>query len=155
MREGFRQVGAVINDVFLEDAVSMFDGVIGWLTYYGYQALRVGHEEAITRTLEEGSKLVREELESFLSTRLQARTRYLIILKLLTNPLTWSEVKTGLSAKLKKTISDKQLTYYLQELINYGFIEKTNNEYLIADPVLKVRYSRIKNLELLNVSISR
>lgn len=137
LREGFRQAGATINDVFLEDAVRVFDGVIGWLTYYGYQALRVGHEEAIARTLDEGSKLVRGELESFLSTRLQAKTRYLIILKLLTNPLTWSEAKAGLSAKLKKTISDKQLTHYLQELINYGFVEKINNEYFIADPVLK------------------
>ncbi|MEM0025535.1 MAG: ATP-binding protein [Zestosphaera sp.] len=137
LREGFRQAGVTINEVFLEDAVSVFDGVIGWLTYYGYQALRVGHEEAITKTLEEGSKLVQEELENFLSIRPQARTRYLTILKLLTTPLTWSEVKAGLSAKLKKTISDKQLTHYLRELVNYGFVEKINSEYVIADPVLK------------------
>lgn len=137
LREGFTQVRTVINDVFLENAVSAFDGVIGWLTYYGYQALRVGHEEAIAKTLDEGSKLVREELENFLSIRPQARTRYLIILKLLTNPLTWSEVKAGLSAKLKKTVSDKQLTHYLRELVNYGFVEKIGNEYVIADPVLK------------------
>ncbi len=58
--------------IIVEEAVSLFDGVIGWLTYYGYQALRLGHEGAITKTLEEGSKLVMGELENFLSLRPQA-----------------------------------------------------------------------------------
>lgn len=128
LREGFRQAGTVINDAFLEEAVSVFDCMIGWLTYYGYQALRLGHEGAVTETLEEGSKLVREELENFLSIRPQARMRYLIILKLLVNPLTWSEVKSGPLTKVKRAVSDKQLTHYLRELINYGLVEKVNNE---------------------------
>jgi AAA+ ATPase superfamily predicted ATPase len=137
LKEGFKQANMVVNEVLLEEAVSLFDGVIGWLTYYGYQALRLGHEGAITKTLEEGSKLVMGELENFLSLRPQARTRYLIILKLLINPLKWSEVKAGLSAKLKKEVSDKQLTHYLRELISYGLVEKINNEYVIADPLLR------------------
>lgn len=69
--------------------------------------------------------------------RSQARTRYLITMKLLTSSLTWSEVKAGLSAKLKKMVIDKQLTHYLKELIEYGFVEKINNEYVITDPVLR------------------
>jgi len=64
------------------------------------------------------------ELENFLSLRPQARARYLTILKLLINPLRWSEVRAGVSVKLKREVSDKQLTHYLKELIDYGLIEK-------------------------------
>jgi hypothetical protein len=120
----------------ISEAIDVFDGSMGWLTSYGYHASRVGHKKAIEKTIQEGAKLVEDELESFLAIRRQARTRYLSILKLLSSPLTWSEVKRGLMAKLGRTISDKQLSHYLHELVDYGFAINECNKYALADPLV-------------------
>jgi len=49
-------------------------------------------------------------------------------------PSTWSEVKRSL--KLIANVSDKQVSNYLKELIYYGFVEKKDELYSIADPLL-------------------
>lgn len=51
LKEDFRHAGTEINGVLLEDAVRVFDCVIGWLNYYGYRALRASHEEAVAKRL--------------------------------------------------------------------------------------------------------
>jgi len=41
-----------------------------------------------------------------------------------------------LSAKLGVKVSDKQLSRYLSELVDYGFAVKTDNRYALADPLI-------------------
>jgi len=136
LRAGFEQIGRNVVEENIVEAVNRFDGIIGWLTNYGYYATRLGHKEAMMRTLEEGARLVREELNSFLAQRRQARNRYLSILRIIATPSAWSEVKYGLSAKLGVKVSDKQLSRYLSELVDYGFAVKTDNRYALADPLI-------------------
>lgn len=133
---GFKQSGKIARKSEVLEAIAFFDGNIGWLTSYGYHASRVSHKRAIAMTTQEGVKLVRDELESFLAQRRQARTRYLIILRMLASPMTWSEVKRGLEAKLGRAISDKQLSNYLGELAAYGFAVETDGRYVMADPLI-------------------
>jgi len=136
LRTGFEQLGVKMGEEEISEALEIFDGVIGWLTSYGYLASRIGHRRAIARTLREGTELVRSELEAFLAQRPQARERYLSILRMLASPLSWSEVKRGLAAKLGRVPSDKQLSHYLAELVDYGFASKVNGRYALADPLV-------------------
>ncbi len=132
---GFEQAGVRPPLSELEEAVSKLDGLIGWLTYYGYYRLRLSHERALERTLEEGSYLSAQEFMNFLGNRSLARRRYLLIIKLLVNPVRWSEVKRWLLSKVGK-VSDKQISNYLNELVEYGFVEKVEGRYRLADPLL-------------------
>jgi len=136
LRAGFGQLGVKAREEEISEALEIFDGIIGWLTSYGYLASRVGHRKAIARTLREGTRLVRGELEAFLAQRPQARARYLSILGMLASPLSWSEVKRGLAAKLGRIPSDKQLSHYLAELVDYGFAVRVNGRYVLADPMI-------------------
>jgi len=136
LRAGFEQLGVRVKEEEISEALEIFDGIIGWLTSYGYLASRVGHRKAIARTLQEGTRLVRSELEAFLAQRPQARERYLSILRMLVSPLSWSEVKRGLAAKLGRIPSDKQLSHYLAELVDYCFAIRVNGRYALADPLI-------------------
>ncbi|MEM2194028.1 MAG: ATP-binding protein [Candidatus Methanomethylicia archaeon] len=144
LRKGFEQIGIKVLDHHITEAIDYFDGIIGWLTSYGYYTSKLGHEDAIVKTLEDGVRLVEEEIKTFLMQRLQARLRYLTILKITISPSTWSEIKTEFSARIGRKISDKQLSHYLAELVNYGFIEKIDNKYRLADPMIRYAVSRIK-----------
>lgn len=137
LRAGFEQLKLRVPQAEISQAIDHFDGIIGWLTNYGYYFSRLGHGRAMNKTLREGSRLVRDELESFLAQRRQARTRYLAVLKMLASPLAWSDVKRGLAAKLGRAVSDKQLSNYLAELVDYGFLVRAENRYALADPLIK------------------
>ncbi len=134
--KGFEQVGMSPPQRELEEAVDRLDGIVGWLTYYGYHRMRMRHEDALDRTINEGASLAAQELENFLSIRGVARKRYVEVLKILTTPSRWSDVKRGLAMTLGTKISDKQITTYLRELVEYGFVEKRDGLYEMADPLL-------------------
>ncbi|RLG02543.1 MAG: hypothetical protein DRN54_04390 [Thaumarchaeota archaeon] len=133
--KGFEQVSVQIEESEVDEAVKLLDGIIGWLTYYGYYRTRESHEKALEKTLEEGSAIVAEELKNILAARQQAKRRYIQILKILERPSRWSEIKRHLNLSLGIRISDKQLTNYIKELKSYGFIVKTDGKYAIADPL--------------------
>lgn len=136
LRKGFREAGVRPARSELEEAVDRLDGIIGWLNSYGYYRLRMSHDKALSRVVEEGAAVAMQELEHFLAGRQQARTRYLTILKLLsTGPLTWSQVKRGLQAELGRRIADNRLSHLLSELQSYSFIEKREGKYAISDPL--------------------
>ena len=133
LREGFSQMRVKVPQPELEQAIQRLDGVIGWLTYYGHLRSK-GVETALERAVEDGMKMAAEEFKQFLSIRPVASRRYIEVLKTLVKPSTWSEVKRALSTVAN--VSDKQLSSFLKELVDYGFVEKKNKLYMIADPLL-------------------
>jgi len=133
LKAGFEQVGIKVSDEEINKAASILDGIIGWLTFYGYLRTR-GYSNALERTIDEGSKLIANEFKQFLNIRQIARKRYIEIMKTLIRPSRWSEVKRSL--RIISNASDKQISNYLKELTYYGFIEKKDNLYFISDPLL-------------------
>lgn len=133
LRTGFQQAGLSVPEEEIALAVSKLGGVIGWLAFYGYLRIR-GDSEALERAVDEGSRMAASELNSFLSNRQLARRRYIEVLRTLTRPSTWSEVKRSL--RLMANVSDKQVSNYLRELVYYGFVEKRGDLYSISDPLL-------------------
>jgi len=133
LKAGFRQAGVRISKDEVDQAVSKLDGIIGWLTFYGYLRSK-GEPDALRRAVEEGARMVAEEFRNFLSARSLARRRYIEVMRTLVRPSTWSEVKRAL--RLMANVSDKQVSSYLRELVYYGFIEKKGDFYSIPDPLL-------------------
>lgn len=133
LRAGFQQTGLRVPEEEITQAVSKLDGVIGWLTFYGYLRSK-GDPDALERAVDEGSKMLASEFQNFLSNRQLARRRYIEVLRTLTRPSTWSEVKRSL--RLIANVSDKQVSNYLKELVHHGFVERRGELYSIADPLL-------------------
>ncbi len=136
LRIGFAQIGKEFKEEEIDSAVNELDGLIGWLTYYGYLRLRMDHKNAIDRVKKDARFLLSLELKKFLEKQRGKKERFLNIIKSLKNPLTWENLKLILESKEGK-ISSSRLSFYLRKLIDYGFIVKENSLYKLADPLLK------------------
>ncbi|WP_054848783.1 ATP-binding protein [Vulcanisaeta sp. JCM 14467] len=79
LRRGFAELGVAVGEGELVEVYEHLDGVVGWLTLYGY--LRgvegLSHKEALARVLNDGARLVLSELEALIKP---SRARYLAIL---------------------------------------------------------------------------
>ncbi|ACB07462.1 AAA family ATPase [Candidatus Korarchaeum cryptofilum] len=89
LNRGFEEAGVKGSEV--ERAVEELDGIIGWLTYYGYLKVRGGDFDSL---INEALELAKSEIESFLASRVSKR--YRVVLKLLAEGLTeLGEAKKG------------------------------------------------------------
>ncbi|MEL9940187.1 MAG: ATP-binding protein [Ignisphaera sp.] len=137
LEKGFSELGINIPHNIIERAVDELDGIIGWLTLFGYTCyLNPGTcVENIDKILEQAIKIGREELEKFLST--SRSTRYKTLLKILTTERRWSEIKMLLETEESRTINDRTLYEHLKRLIDLSIVEKKNDSYIISDPILR------------------
>lgn len=145
LRRGFEEHGVRVNENTLNYVVSLLNGVPGWLALYGYYAINYGvSDEVLDKVLREASATALSELEHFLEIRPQARRRYLTILKYLASVsgAKWSEVKRYLEAEEGVRIDDKNFSTLLKNLVDSGFIEKSDIGYRVPDPVLKYALRR-------------
>lgn len=111
-----------VPEDLLSKAVEVTDGVIGWLTYFGYTCYT--NAEMCRSKLDEILNMVigmaKQEIENFLSTRRSPRYKYL--LKILTTERKWSEIRKLLEYAEGRTINDRTLSELLRELINLGIV---------------------------------
>ncbi|MCR6668640.1 MAG: ATP-binding protein [archaeon YNP-WB-040] len=134
--EGFKQCGVEVSEGEVEEALRWFDGVIGWLTYFGHS--RVVGGERLPSIVDKASKLALSELEHALKIYGVAEGRYREVLKAiaLTHPARWTQIKRWVEAKLGK-IPNNTLTAIIKNLMDAGFVEKTLEGYVISDPILR------------------
>lgn len=128
LKEGAKQTKIDFRDEEIMTAIKELDGIIGWLTKYGWYRLKYSPKESLRRTVEEGSALAREEFVKFTS---KAEARYEKIVRSIKGGARWEEIKRQVQ------ISDKQLNFMLRRLIDSGFVEKNEGNYTIADPLLE------------------
>ncbi|MEM2192251.1 MAG: ATP-binding protein [Candidatus Hadarchaeales archaeon] len=78
LEEGFRQAGITPVPAIIDSAIEKLDGVMGWLTLFGSRSVELGScsEEALSETIEKGSKLTLQEFYHFLRLRKGAERRY-------------------------------------------------------------------------------
>lgn len=135
LEKGFEQINKQLSIKEIEEVIEELDGVMGWLTAYGwFRNQNLNHKNALMKTLEEGKKLAKEELNKFLDNR-KAKANYIFLLKTLArNKNSWGIIKNEFIRKGKK-VSDRQLLLYLKELIEYSLIEKEKDRYKISDPL--------------------
>ena len=132
---GSKQAKKVITTKEVKETIEMLDGIIGWATYYGWlRNKNIAHSKAISKVIGEGSELTRRELDNFLSNRNKAV--YLKLLKWIAKGYNrWATLKAQF-VKNGSKVSDSQLNLYLNKLIDYSFVEKVNQTYVITDPLL-------------------
>jgi len=135
LTEGFKQLRKEIGLKEIGNVIEVFDGVIGWSTYYGWlRSKNISHQQAVAKVIEEGSKMTKKELEEFLARR--SKANYLRVLRWIAQGYSrWSLLKNRFFQERVK-ISDRQLSLYLNELIDYSFLEKRDQSYFITDPLL-------------------
>ncbi|MEM4172748.1 MAG: ATP-binding protein [Candidatus Caldarchaeum sp.] len=128
--EGFKQEGVV------ERAVDVFDGVVGWLAFYGSEvADRVRRGEEISESVldavvDEAVETVRQEL-----LKLKSLSRlYIPVLKSLsTGDKTWSQVRSSVEQGLGRTVAKAQLSRALRNLENLSYIQRVDGRYVLLD----------------------
>ncbi|QXJ29205.1 hypothetical protein J5U23_02074 [Saccharolobus shibatae B12] len=134
LREGFRQANISPNESVLEYVVSKLDGIVGWLTEFGYRCVKIGEvkREIVDEVLEIASRLAMEELSHFSKD-------YVIVIEAIAKGYKrWSELKRYLEDKKKRVVYDAELKKYLDKLEKRGYVvKKESREYDLADPVLK------------------
>ncbi len=134
--QGFSQLNRSINFDELEDAVATFDGLIGWLTYYGYYRLEMSHEEAKKKVIELAKPILKSELLHFISSKKNKKAIMYALKAISLNYTKWTDIKSFIYSKGIK-IGDSSLSSILRDLFNYGFVEKVEGRYLLADPLIK------------------
>lgn len=128
LKEGAKQAKINFTDEEIITAIKELDGIIGWLTKYGWYRLKHAHKEALRRTVEEGKTLAKEEFVKFAT---KAEARYKKIATSIKGGAKWDEIKKATQ------ISDKQLYVLMNRMIDSGFVEKSEGLYIIADPLLE------------------
>jgi AAA+ ATPase superfamily predicted ATPase len=133
---GFEQENLRVKEEIIEDAVEKFDGIIGWLTYFGH-SFSTGRETS-EEILKKASKLAVSELSKALEVYGIGRKRYEAVLKTVATlkRASWVEIKRGIEAKLGG-IPDPTLANILKNLVDSGFLVKEDEGYRIADPILE------------------
>jgi len=135
LRRGLSEAGMRPPERELEEAVDLLDGIIGWLTYYGWaRSSGIGSLEEIADT---AARQEAAELEKLL-VKSRAEARYRAILKAAAlRPMRWAEIKRAVEAQEGAEIDDKNFTELIRHLVKMGILEKTGEHYAIADPIVR------------------
>ncbi len=138
LRRGFRQAGITPRESELEEVVEQLNGYVGWLTYYGHFRCiqRKSHREALDATINEGEKIMLDELRNFLRNR--RKEHYIRVLRLVRYGARWSEIKsaTGLNSKV--------LADVLKNLKSAMLIDEENGVYRINDFITRKAVNRLR-----------
>lgn len=140
LREGFAQAKLGASEELVQRTVSRFDGIIGWLTYCGFEAREAGRldEKIIETTAKKASRLVATEFKNFKSVH--KSNRYSIVLRSLASGANeWAVIRRALEAREGVSITQGEITKLLSNLEDSGFIAKNKIEgtYYIPDPMVR------------------
>ena len=131
LEKGFSELNIKVSKEEVEKVASELDGIIGWLTYYGYQ--RMMGKEDFEEIKKDAVELAKQELENFI--KLTVSKRYKIVLKLLAEEIKeWSSLKRNVEKYEGKEISNRVLYEILQQLKRHSIIDEENN---FTDPIYK------------------
>ncbi|GAB6101078.1 ATP-binding protein [Thermococcus atlanticus] len=135
LRAGFKEVGVVVLEEDIEKAVSILDGIPGWLVLFGARYLEThDFQRAMESTLNIAKGLLLGEL-----SELERRSRrYIGILRAIALGYNrWSLIRDYLELKKMRT-PEPRLHELLKNLKKMGWIEEENGEYRLTDPLLRL-----------------
>jgi len=136
LEAGFKEHNIEPDFNILQKVVDKLDGIVGWLTYYGYKAVREKklNSEILESVFEEAKAITSRELEKIV----QRSKYYKLVLKAIAlENNQWSNIKRIVEAWCERPISNAHLTRILKNLIKLGVVQKANGKYQIIDPVVK------------------
>lgn len=136
--KGFRQIGIEPYIEKIEKAVDLLDGIVGYLSMYGYIVYTTKDwENALKETEKSAIKMVKKELNS-----LQLKSEnYIFVLKAIGfGAETFSQIKNVIETRFG-SITDQTLSNNLNSLQKMGFVETNYKDgrkiYVINDPMTR------------------
>lgn len=135
LRAGFDELGIDVKEEVLKNAVEEFDGIPGWLTFFGNEYARGNRDIAKIRELAVNTAL--EELRNIVKER---GRRYALVLKgIAQGARTWSSLKRYVEEKEGVTVSSSILHNVVRNLESMSIIQN----YQFLDPVYSKAALRI------------
>lgn len=134
LKQGFKE-----HDIEFKNAEEVYQelgGNPGWLSYYGYIAVKHGFENAMTKTKEAAKKLLREEFENFINEGSRDREQYIRVIRACRNECRWSDVKFALETLKGRRINDRTVKIIIDNLIDYSFLIKSGDRYRVTEKLL-------------------
>ncbi len=131
---GFGQLGVSVSEREVEKAVERLDGLIGWLTLYGYERAIAERGDALERVEEMALRLVGEEINNFLKNK-KNKPLYISILKY-AHRRSWKELLSLVRDELGR-VNATSFSRALKELTLYSFLERHEGRYIHADPMVR------------------
>lgn len=134
--KGFQQIGVAASSEVVSYAVQNLDGIAGWLTLFGSRCndKRNGSKEIVDEVVFEAGRLAREE-----AVKLTVMSRrYGVVLNFLAgvSSASWGQVKAVVEAKEEHSLTSASVSKVLNALVKSGFVQKTDDKYAVADPIL-------------------
>jgi AAA+ ATPase superfamily predicted ATPase len=138
LKQGFKECKAKPpSNLVTEEVQAKLDGTPGWLTLYGNNVAvgKLSPEAALQKTVEQGLRVVREELEHFLEGR--DRLLHVAALSAMVSPAKWSDVKGRIEVSRGTPVSDSTVQSVVKSLEDGLLIEHKEKVYQIADPMMQ------------------
>lgn len=135
LREGFAQLKVPVGENELREAVAELDGLIGWLTLYGYGKGVHKDRDALKKASQNAAQIAASELLHFFK-KTRNRKLYLSILKN-TDGVGWEELRNRSGKNYGRPLNPNLFSYALAKLVAYSFVEKKDQKYGLSDPLLK------------------
>jgi len=139
LEKGAEQAKLKIPRELQEKVVREMNGVIGWLTFFGARCRAAGRadEQVLRHTIEEAARMAAEEFGHFSVGREAATRRYRTLVRRLTEPASWRELREALERVEGRSVPGKTVSTLLQKLVDAGFVRKENDQYSLTDPMLR------------------
>jgi AAA+ ATPase superfamily predicted ATPase len=136
LMRGFSELGISFSGY--DKVIDELDGITGWLTLFGnlHGVRGLPMNDALSKVMEEGAKIMVNELNNFLRGRTN-RVLYLAVLEALKHVDRWIDIKTYVSFMLRREVDDRVLANALTSLTRFNLIEKYGEgRYRLIDPIL-------------------
>lgn len=129
LRRGFNEFNVSVSEKELEDALNFFDGIPGWLTFFGNEYVRGNRRLELIKSM--AVELALSEMKSIVKERSR---RYALVLKAIAEDMnSWSRIKRYVEEKEGTTISSSILSNIINSLEDMSIIK----DYKFLDPVYR------------------
>ncbi len=133
LEEGKRRCKLELTRTEMEDVALNYQGITGWLTYYGnLRSIGYDHEMAKSEVSKIALRVVKGEYE-----RLGEVERAVLKALTLLNHPDWKSLKKVTEALLGREIKDWSFSHALKQLVNARIVRKVNDHYELVDPMYK------------------
>lgn len=135
LREGFTEEGVEVPEDIIEEAVKTFDGIVGWLVYFG---------RMYVDGVRDISRVVEAAVETALKELMNLRERERLVLKAIAEGArTWSSVRAYVEEVEGTSIPKASLSRTIKKLEKLSIIH--NYEFL--DPIYEKAAKRLRRGE--------